>query len=249
MPRASRRARAPGARRPWMMEHPLQVGECIGCGICIRECPPNVMSLVTLSGERAARALGRVRSTARPRLRPTDGSRCRRSPARRSSPSTTRRGATCSPGGRGRGAKAWQVWTSMVDERDRRSTRSLPGGVPGRHRRRAVCGPDRGRPLRRGVRGRRRGQSVPVGVRLDLHRAVRGRMPSGRAGRTDRDPDAQALRGRARQAARGRAADGRAAPRGWRSSAAGRPACPRPSTWPASDTPSPSSRRCPCRAA
>ena len=37
------------------MERPLQVGECIGCGICIRECPPNVMTLVTVDGRGAAR--------------------------------------------------------------------------------------------------------------------------------------------------------------------------------------------------
>jgi NADPH-dependent glutamate synthase beta subunit-like oxidoreductase/NAD-dependent dihydropyrimidine dehydrogenase PreA subunit len=30
---------------PWMMEHPIQVGECIGCSICIRECPTVVMTL------------------------------------------------------------------------------------------------------------------------------------------------------------------------------------------------------------
>ena len=97
-----------------------------------------------------------------------------------------------------------------VDGRRRATepTRSLPGGVPGRHRRGAVRGPDRGRPLRRGVRRRRGGQPLSLGVRLDLHRAVRGRMPSRRAGRTDRDQDPQALRGRAGQAARGRAADG-----------------------------------------
>ena len=43
----------PGPGRPLdcTMEHPLQVGECIGCGICIRECPPNVMTLVTVDGE------------------------------------------------------------------------------------------------------------------------------------------------------------------------------------------------------
>ena len=51
--------------------------------------------------------------------------------------------------------------------------RSVPGGVPRRHRRGAVRRPDRRRTLRRGVRRRGRGQSVPVGVRLDLHRAVR----------------------------------------------------------------------------
>ena len=35
-----------GRPQPWMMEHPIQVGECIGCGICIGECPVVVMTLV-----------------------------------------------------------------------------------------------------------------------------------------------------------------------------------------------------------
>ena len=29
------------------MEHPVQVGECIGCGICVGECPVEVMALAT----------------------------------------------------------------------------------------------------------------------------------------------------------------------------------------------------------
>jgi NADPH-dependent glutamate synthase beta subunit-like oxidoreductase/Pyruvate/2-oxoacid:ferredoxin oxidoreductase delta subunit len=40
-----------GSPLPWMVERPLQVGECIGCGICVRECPPGVMSITTLRGE------------------------------------------------------------------------------------------------------------------------------------------------------------------------------------------------------
>ena len=36
-----------------MMEHPVQVGECIGCGICIGECPVVVMTLVAEPGETA----------------------------------------------------------------------------------------------------------------------------------------------------------------------------------------------------
>ena len=77
---------------------------------------------------------------------------------------------------------------------------AVPGRLPCRHGRRPIRRPDRRGALRRGVRGRRRGQSVPVGVRLDLHRAVRKRLPPRRARRTDRDPDAQALRRRARPA-------------------------------------------------
>ncbi len=34
-----------GVPSPWMMEYPVQVGECIGCSICIRECPVAVMTL------------------------------------------------------------------------------------------------------------------------------------------------------------------------------------------------------------
>jgi NADH-quinone oxidoreductase subunit F len=33
-----------------MMEYPVQVGECIGCGICVRECPTHVVSLDTVTG-------------------------------------------------------------------------------------------------------------------------------------------------------------------------------------------------------
>ena len=83
-----------------------------------------------------------------------------------------------------------------------RADRALPGRLPGRHRRRPLRRPDRREALRRGLRRRRRGQSVPVGVRLDLHRAVRERLPPRRARRADRDPDAQALRRRARPPAR-----------------------------------------------
>jgi NADH-quinone oxidoreductase subunit F len=40
----------PGRPDPWMMEFPIQVGECIGCSICIGECPVSVMTLETVSG-------------------------------------------------------------------------------------------------------------------------------------------------------------------------------------------------------
>ena len=33
-----------------MMEYPTQVGECIGCGICVRECPVQVVMLDTVAG-------------------------------------------------------------------------------------------------------------------------------------------------------------------------------------------------------
>ena len=39
-----------GAGLAWMMEFPAQVGECIGCTSCIRECPVNVMTLDSVAG-------------------------------------------------------------------------------------------------------------------------------------------------------------------------------------------------------
>jgi len=33
-----------------MMEYPVQVGECIGCGICVRECPTHVVNLDSVAG-------------------------------------------------------------------------------------------------------------------------------------------------------------------------------------------------------
>ena len=195
----------PGQPLPWMMEHPLQVGECIGCGICIGECPPNVMSLVAATGDVPLA----VRQG--PIDRPADTE-----PGAWIPLSAVTREALKpvhdSPWGdlftwrtRSR-PQPWQVWTTMVEERVAQPDRPLPGGVPGGHRRRAIRRADRRGPLRRGLRGGGRGQSVPVRVRLDLHRAMRDRVPTRRAGRADRDPDAQAIRGRARHASEGRAA-------------------------------------------
>ncbi|MFI5262167.1 MAG: 4Fe-4S dicluster domain-containing protein, partial [Candidatus Limnocylindrales bacterium] len=39
-----------GAPLRWMMEYPVQVGECIGCNTCIVECPVTVMTLDTVAG-------------------------------------------------------------------------------------------------------------------------------------------------------------------------------------------------------
>ena len=36
---------------PWMMEYPVQVGTCVGCGICIEECPVQVLSLGVNGGQ------------------------------------------------------------------------------------------------------------------------------------------------------------------------------------------------------
>ena len=35
--------RRQGRLTRWLMEHPLQVGECIGCHLCARECPVSVI--------------------------------------------------------------------------------------------------------------------------------------------------------------------------------------------------------------
>ena len=126
-----------------------------------------------------------------------------------------------------------------VDGR-RRATepaRPVPGGVPRRHRRGAVRGPDRRRPLRRGVRRRRGGQSRSR------------RCAAGSAPRRARSPAVEACwtsRSRSGPSSASRPSTARfprssrrrcAAPSGWRSSAAGPPACPRPGTWPASGYP------------
>ena len=41
---------AAGQPYPWMMEYPVQVGECIGCDVCISECPVQVMTLDRVPG-------------------------------------------------------------------------------------------------------------------------------------------------------------------------------------------------------
>jgi NADPH-dependent glutamate synthase beta subunit-like oxidoreductase/NAD-dependent dihydropyrimidine dehydrogenase PreA subunit len=38
----------PASGKAWMMEFPIQVGECIGCQVCVAECPTNVIDLETL---------------------------------------------------------------------------------------------------------------------------------------------------------------------------------------------------------
>ncbi len=38
-----RSAVAPFAGNSWMMEFPVQIGECIGCQICVNECPTNII--------------------------------------------------------------------------------------------------------------------------------------------------------------------------------------------------------------
>ena len=171
-----------GQPQAWMMEHPIQVGECIGCGICIGECPVVVMTLVAEPGD----------TVLAPRQGPID-----RPPVAGDGPqqwlplaAVTREALKRdhpSPWGgllqwqTARRDEAWQVWRSMKDERTDGPQGALPGRLPGRDGCGPVCRPDRCRALRRRVRGRRRSQSVPFGVRLDLHRAVRRRLPPGRA--------------------------------------------------------------------
>ena len=146
--------------------------------------------------------------------------------------------------------EAWQVWRSMKDSGPTGPEGALPGRVPGRHGRRPVRRADRRRALRRRIRRRRRGQPVPVGVRLDLHRAVRGRVC--RRGVLD---EPIAIRTLKRFAAEHGELPPVAPPavrrdgEGRRSSAAARPGCRRRTTSPGSATRSRSSRRCPCRAA
>jgi NADPH-dependent glutamate synthase beta subunit-like oxidoreductase/Pyruvate/2-oxoacid:ferredoxin oxidoreductase delta subunit len=38
----------PSSGKVWMMEFPVQVGECIGCQVCVVECPTSVIDLETL---------------------------------------------------------------------------------------------------------------------------------------------------------------------------------------------------------
>ena len=111
----------------------------------------------------------------------------------------------------------------MIDDDAGQPAAPCQDALPRRHRCRSLRRPDGPGSLRRGLRRRRRGQPVPLGVRLDLHRAVRGGLPARHARRADRDPDPQAVRRRARHAPAGRPAGDRAAPSGSRSSAAGRP--------------------------
>ena len=112
--RASRRLGS-GRPLPWMMESPVQVGECIGCSICVDECPVSVMTLADAAGPTRSRR-ARARSIARPQ-RPDGWVPLSEWPARSSSPTIMSpwgdlfSGWTRSRPGRARSG------TSMVDER------------------------------------------------------------------------------------------------------------------------------------
>ena len=37
-------------QQPWMMEFPIQSGECIGCELCFVECPTEVIRITAIDG-------------------------------------------------------------------------------------------------------------------------------------------------------------------------------------------------------
>ena len=49
MSRPDRNGVEGGRPIPWLMEHPAQVGECMGCNICARECPTHVITVATMA--------------------------------------------------------------------------------------------------------------------------------------------------------------------------------------------------------
>ena len=83
----------------------------------------------------------------------------------------------------------------------------VPGSLPRRNGRRAVCRAHRPGPLRRGLPGCGRSQSIPLGLRVDLHGAVRVGLPAGHSRRADRHPTPEALCDRKGQAPGGRRAE------------------------------------------
>ena len=218
----------------WMMEYPVQVAECIGCGICVRECPTHVVNLDSVTGPTPLAA------RQGPITRPVGAGPGLAGP-QRSDPRIAQAGPRLALGRPVPVAdqRAPERLAGLAVDGDRLSPgsdRTLPGGLPRRNGRRAVRRAHRPGQVRRRLRRRRRGQPLPVGVRLDLHRSVRDGLPSRNAGRADRDPAPQALRRRAGQAAAGRASQRASAPRRSPSSAADRPECRPPTTWPASAT-------------
>ncbi len=70
----------------------------------------------------------------------------------------------------------------------------MPGGLPGRDRRRPVRPAHRGETGRGGVPRRPFPQSLRLGLRARVRRAVRGRLPARSDRRTDLDPGPEALR-------------------------------------------------------
>ena len=171
-----------GPPQAWMMEHPIQVGECIGCGICIGECPVEVMTLVAAPGETV------LAPRQGPIERPSEAGSGRRAwlPLATVTRESLKPDHPSPWGGlfhwqTARRDEAWQVWRSMKADEPRAPKAPCQVACP--------AGTDAGRyvgliaagSLRRRVCGRGRSQSVPVSVRMDLHRAMRRRLPPGRA--------------------------------------------------------------------
>ena len=207
---------------------------CIGCQICVRECPVGVVTLASQAGPTV--------------LAPRQG------PVHR--PPTTDVGWSAlsevtleslkpthpSPWGdlfqwATNERSAAGPRRAIADRGPPVSAGAMPDRLPGRHRRRTLRRARRPGPLRRRLCGRGGGQPLPVGLRLDLHGAVRGGLPARRPRRADLDPDDQAVRDGARHAASGRGPDGQARRVASRSSVADRPGCRPPTTWPGWATP------------
>jgi NADPH-dependent glutamate synthase beta subunit-like oxidoreductase/Pyruvate/2-oxoacid:ferredoxin oxidoreductase delta subunit len=102
---------------PWAMERPLQVGECIGCSICIRECPPAVMTLTELRGEVIPLA-ARQGPIERPAATPADEAWLPLSEVTREALKPTHPSPLDDlfPWPVRSRPKPWQAWMTMVDE-------------------------------------------------------------------------------------------------------------------------------------
>ena len=239
------RPRARAVRSPWTMERPLQVGECIGCGICIRECPPErddrsspwtaTVPLARAPGpHRAAVAgLGRRRVAAPVRGHPRGAQAHARlavgRPVHLEDPLAPEAVAGLDHDGRGRAA----------DRRSppaRRPARPAPTPAatsawwPPAGTTRRTPSPPRSTRSRRSAAG-----SAPPRARRPA--AAASSTSRSRSARSSASPSSTASCPPSRRPPA-------SAPRRSRSSAADRPACRPPGTSPASATRSPSSRRC-----
>ena len=90
-----------------MMEHPIQVGECIGCSICIRECPVEVMTSSTVDGPTPLAP--RQGPITRPPSRAPAGSPCP-TVTREALKPTQRLAVRGLAGGPASRPQPWQVW-------------------------------------------------------------------------------------------------------------------------------------------